>query len=100
MLEISLADPETRAVPWQTLLRHGRVSGEGPWLVPDAGAVFIRYIAERDVPIAGRHTVLVHRWHESVPTAEDLESALSQAFPYRPMNRADIASISEPPASP
>ena len=44
------------------------MSGEGPWLVPDAGAVFIRYIAERDMPIVGRHTVLVHRWHEPEPT--------------------------------
>ena len=65
------------------LLQHGRVSGEGPWLVPDAGAVFIHFIAERDVPIAGRHTVLVHRWHEPIPTADDLEMALAQAFPSR-----------------
>lgn len=85
VLEISLADPDVRAVPWLTLIQQGRVSGEGPWLVPDAGAVFIRFIAERDVPIAGRHTVLVHRWHEPVPTVEDLESALAVAFPARAM---------------
>jgi len=83
VLEISLADPEERAAPWHTLIDEGRVLGEGPWLVPDQGAVFIRYIAERDVPIAGRHTVLVHRWHEPAPTIEDLEQALVEAFPAR-----------------
>ncbi len=83
VLDISLADPEVREEPWRTLLHDGRVSGEGPWLVPDAGAVYIRYIAQRDVPIAGRHTVLVHRWHEPVPTSDDLGSALAAAFPSR-----------------
>lgn len=83
VLDFSLADPDTRAEPWLTLLQEGGVSGEGPWLVPDSGAVFIRFIAERDVPIAGRHTVLVHRWHEPVPTVEDLEVALREAFPAR-----------------
>jgi PAS domain-containing protein len=81
--DITLGDPASREEPWQTLLQEGRVSGEGPWLVPDSGAVFIRFIAERDVPILGRHTVLVHRWHEPVPTVEDLEAALREAFPAR-----------------
>lgn len=80
VLDISLADEETRAAPWETLLQEGEVSGEGPWLVPEAGAVFIRFIARRDVPIAGRHAVLVHRWHEPVPTPEDLDAALAEAF--------------------
>ena len=83
VLDISLADPAIRAEPWQALLHDGRVRGEGPWLVPDTGAVYIRYIAERDVPIAGRHTVLVHRWHERPPTIDDLEAALAEAFPVR-----------------
>jgi PAS domain-containing protein len=93
VLEISLADPEIRAVPWQTLIDRGLVIGEGPWLVPDSGAVFIRYIAMRDVPIAGRHTVLVHRWHEPEPTVQDLERALTEAFPAhtRPIGRSDRA---------
>jgi PAS domain-containing protein len=81
VLDISLADPDVRAAPWETLLEQGSVSGEGPWLVPDSGAVFIRYVAERDVPISGRHAVLVHRWHEPVPTIEDLHAALTEAFP-------------------
>ncbi len=83
VLELSLGDPDASAEVWQTLLQEGRVSGEGPWLVPDSGAVFIHFIAERDVPIVGRHTVLVHRWHEPVPTVEDLEAALREAFPAR-----------------
>ncbi len=93
VLEISLADPEIRAVPWQTLIDRGLVIGEGPWLVPDSGAVFIRYIAMRDVPINGRHTVLVHRWHEPEPTVQDLERALIEAFPARtlPIGRSDRA---------
>jgi PAS domain-containing protein len=83
VLEISLADPAVRGEPWRRLLDQGRVEGEGPWLVPDQGAVFIRYIAERDVPITGRHTILVHRWHEPAPTIGDLEQALVEAFPAR-----------------
>ena len=83
VLDISLGDADTRVEPWQTLIQEGQVSGEGPWLVPDSGAVFIRFIAERDVPIVGRHTVLVHRWHEPMPTVEDLEAALREAFPAR-----------------
>ncbi len=84
VLDFTLGDRATREEPWLALLQEGRVTGEGPWLVPDSGAVFIRFIAERDVPIVGRHTVLVHRWHEPVPTVEDLEAALGQAFPARP----------------
>ena len=42
--------------------------------------VYIRYVARRDVPIAGRHSVLVHRWNEPVPTAADLDEALVSAF--------------------
>jgi PAS domain-containing protein len=83
VLDFSLGDSDTRVEPWQTLIQVGQVSGEGPWLVPDSGAVFIRFIAERDVPIVGRHTVLVHRWHEPVPTVEDLAAALREAFPAR-----------------
>jgi PAS domain-containing protein len=81
VLEISLAEPEVRAERWKTLIQTGLVAGEGQWLVPDAGAVFIRFIAQRDVPIIGRHTVLVHRWHEPPPTEEDLAEALATAFP-------------------
>ena len=83
VLDISLDERDLRAVPWEQLLHQGRVSGEGSWLVPDAGAVFIRYIGKRDVPIVGRHTILVHRWHEEPPTQHDLDRAVHAAFPGR-----------------
>jgi PAS domain-containing protein len=81
VMDIALDEPEVQADPWRSLIEEGTVSGEARWLVPDVGAVFIRYIAERDVPISGRHAVLVHRWNEAAPTREDLRTALVQAFP-------------------
>ena len=95
VLDITLDEPDVRAVPWERLLNEGRVHGEGSWLVPDAGAVFIRYIAKRDVPIVGRHTILVHRWHEEPPTQHDLERAVHVAFPGRPASH-----VGDIPASP
>jgi PAS domain-containing protein len=102
VVDISLAEPERRAEPWKELLQEGRVSGEDSWLVPDAGAVFVRYIAKRDVPIAGRHTILVHRWHEPPPTPADLEAALEEAFPRRPRlgGTGSAPDMPKPPASP
>jgi len=81
--DITLADDATADAAWQAFLQEGRAAGETSYLVPDSGAVFIRYIAQRDVPIPGRHTVLVHRWHEPPPTDEDLARALDEAFPIR-----------------
>ena len=83
IVDISLGDGDARGEPWERLLHEGRVSGESSFLVPDTGAVFLRFIARRDVPIVGRHTVLVHRWHEEPPTMDDLERALEEAFPGR-----------------
>ncbi len=81
IVDISLGDPDARGEPWERLLHEGRVSGESSFLVPDTGAVFLRFIARRDVPIVSRHTVLVHRWHEPPPTMDDLDRALEKAFP-------------------
>jgi hypothetical protein len=61
----------------------GSASGEAKWYVPDTGEVFLRYIARKDQPIPGRHTVLVHRWNEPAPTEADLDAALDAAFPNR-----------------
>ncbi|MGH2474315.1 MAG: hypothetical protein ACRDIL_03550, partial [Candidatus Limnocylindrales bacterium] len=80
---ISLATPEARAELWQRFMDQGTISGESAWLVPPIGAVIVRYLARRDVPVPGRHAVLVHRWNEPVPTPEDLEAALRSAFPDR-----------------
>lgn len=84
MPELSRTPPDVYQRRWTTLLEEGEVAGEGKWLVPDAGMVFIRFVARRDVPIAGRHSVLVHRWNEPTPTAADLDAALLTAFPGRP----------------
>ncbi len=80
---ISLASPEARAALWQELMDGGTVSGESAWHVPQVGEVMVRYMARRDVPVPGRHAVLVHRWNEPVPTPDDFEAALRAAFPDR-----------------
>ena len=93
IVDISLGDGDARGEPWERLLHEGRVSGESSFLVPDTGAVFLRFIARRDVPIVGRHTVLVHRWHEEPPTMDDLERALEEAFPGR--GRIDLGGVDD-----
>ncbi len=102
--EISLTDPETSAAAWEELMDQGVTSGETSYLVPDSGAVFLRYIAQRDMPIPGRHTILVHRWHEPAPTEEDLARAVREAFPLRDQDgAADVSrdvDATRPPASP
>jgi hypothetical protein len=80
---ISLTSPEARAALWQQLMDRGTVSGESAWHVPQVGEVMVRYMARRDVPVPGRHAVLVHRWNEPVPTPDDFEAALRAAFPDR-----------------
>ncbi len=81
--ELSRTDPEDFARNTDALRHQGGVSGEAKWHVPESGEVFLRYVARKDVPIPGRHTVLVHRWNEPTPTAEDLDAALDAAFPLR-----------------
>lgn len=81
---ISLTTPDARAALWQRFMDEGTISGESVWLVPPIGDVIVRYLARRDVPVPGRHAVLVHRWNEAAPTLDDLETALRSAFPDRP----------------
>ena len=78
--ELSRTDPVVFKRNWTQLIAEGEVAGEGRWHVPDTGLVFLRYVARRDVPIAGRHSVLVHRWNEPAPTSADLDAALVLAF--------------------
>jgi hypothetical protein len=42
-------------------------------------------VARRDVPVPGRHAVLVRRVSEPVPTVADLDEALTIAFPSMPI---------------
>ena len=80
LVEISRRDPVVLERDRRTLEREGFVAGEGSWKVQEEGQVFVRYVAARDRPIAGRHAVLVHRWNEPPPTREELEAALGSAF--------------------
>ena len=56
-------------------------AGESAWSLRPSGHVMLRWRLRRDVPVPGRHTLLVHRRHEPEPTAEALDAALKEAFP-------------------
>jgi PAS domain-containing protein len=86
--DLSRTEPAVFAQNVETLRRDGYAAGEAKWHVPDAGEVFLRYVVRKDEPIPGRHTVLIHRWNEPVPTAADLDAALDTAFPERERGRA------------
>ena len=79
--ELSLVDPARRADLWRALMTSGWALGETAWTVPDIGAVLLHFVARRDVPIPGRHAVLVRRRQDDPPTLEDLDAAIEQAFP-------------------
>ncbi|HUP55510.1 MAG TPA: hypothetical protein VM408_08385, partial [Methylomirabilota bacterium] len=85
--ELTQTEPALYARNVGNLRRDGFAAGEAKWHVPDAGEVFLRYVARRDEPVVGRHTVLVHRWNEPEPTAADLDAALDAAFPDRKRDR-------------
>jgi len=85
--DLSRTEPEAFARNVDALRRLGLVVGEAQWHVPDSGEVFLRYVARHDVPIPGRHTVLVHRWNEPVPTEADLDAAVDAAFPLKSGSR-------------
>lgn len=81
--ELTRTEPSLFARNVERFRRVGFTTGEAKWHVPDAGEVFLRYVVRKDEPIPGRHTVLIHRWHEPVPAAADLDAALDAAFPER-----------------
>ena len=75
------------AMRWSRLLDASRtdahLTGEAAWLVPSGGHVMIRWLLRRDVPVRGRHTILVRRRQDPEPTAAELDAALADAFPVR-----------------
>ena len=74
----------TNGADWvTTLATEGMANGAGAWHVPEVGEVLIRFIARRDVPIPGRHAVVVARWQDPPPTVADLDRAIAEAFPGR-----------------
>jgi PAS domain-containing protein len=79
--DLSLASDAVVDARHGLLLAEGTLSIESIWHIPDAGSVYLRLAARRDVPIPGRHTVLVRRHSDAQPTAEDLDAALAVAFP-------------------
>jgi len=87
--EVSRTEAGLFARNVEAFRRGGAVAGEATWHVPESGEVFIRYVARKDVPIPGRHTVLVHRWNEPAPTDADLDAALDAAFPLREARRQE-----------
>ena len=79
--ELSMTDRAEIAGRRAMLLEEGTITGEATWVVPEAGRVFLRFVGRRDVPIPGRHAVLVRRISEPMPTLGDLEAAIREAFP-------------------
>jgi hypothetical protein len=57
--------------------------------VPSGGSVIVHWRLRRDVPVRGRHTILVRRRREPEPTSDELDAALAEAFPLaRPTTEA------------
>ncbi len=73
----------TPTVVWDVMLRSGSASGELEWPIADIGTVLVHVVARRDAPVTGRHAVFVRRRQDTAPTLDDLDAALSVAFPGR-----------------
>ena len=84
--DLSLTDPAVRNAAWERLLGDGFVEGDTAWRVEGTGTVQLRFVARRDVPIPGRHAVIVRRRLEPTPTRADLDAAIEEAF-GRPPDR-------------
>jgi len=78
-----LAAPGNRdaAEAWRRRFEEPEVAGESAWAIPSGGHVMVRWRLRRDVPVRGRHTILMRRRHEPEPTALELDAALAEAFP-------------------
>jgi PAS domain-containing protein len=68
---------------WDVMLRSGSVSDALEWSIADIGTVLVHVVARRDAPVTGRHAMFVRRRQEPTPTLDDLDAALSVAFPGR-----------------
>jgi len=82
--ELAGIDTADDAALWSSLLDDraaGDKVGAAGWLLPPEGRVMIRWRLRRDVPVPGRHTILVHRSFDPEPTRDDLDAALDEAFP-------------------
>jgi PAS domain-containing protein len=79
--ELSVAGSAVVDERFGRLQRDGTASGESAWAIPDAGRVYLRYVARRDVPVPGRHVAFVRRRHEPQPGFDELDAAVAEAFP-------------------
>lgn len=83
-----LADGDANRKTWAAVLGDpagaDTAFGEAAWTVPSGGHVFLRWYLRRDVPVFGRHTILVRRRQDPPPTAAELDAALAEAFPRDP----------------
>ena len=66
---------------WQGMLATGGATGSLAWSVPSIGAVMVSFAAGRDLPVPGRHALVVRRRHDPAPSPADLDAALAEAFP-------------------
>jgi PAS domain-containing protein len=72
------------AAQWAQLLEDGtdgEKAGSTAWFLPPEGRVLIRWRLRRNVPVPGRHTILVRRSLDAEPSTEELDGALAEAFP-------------------
>ncbi|HEX6868440.1 MAG TPA: hypothetical protein VF119_06525 [Candidatus Limnocylindrales bacterium] len=59
----------------------GDATGGSTLLLPFGGQVLVQWRLRRDVPVPGRHILFVRREGEGVIRADDIDSALAEAFP-------------------
>jgi len=73
------------AVDWRSMFDPAghEIGGMVAWAVPDIGDVIVQLIARRDVPIPGRHAVVVRRHQDPPLDSVDLDRALADAFVSR-----------------
>jgi PAS domain-containing protein len=81
MAELAAPVPGLETLDWAELERRGELAGQLALAVPAIGEILVRVIARRDVPVAGRHAVLVRRHRDPAPTPDELAISLAEAFP-------------------
>ena len=79
-----LAGEHQEATAWTTRIddeRRDDTTGRSAWLLPFGGHVLVHWRMRRNVPVAGRHTVLVHREGDGEVGADEIDAAVVEAFP-------------------
>lgn len=82
--ELAGLDEPGDAAMWAALLEDrtpGDKEGATGWSLPPEGRIMVRWRLRRDVPVPGRHTILVHRSLDAAPSGDELDAALDETFP-------------------